>query len=176
MDVNTGEVLSLISLPDYNLNVRKDIKDKSFTNKITAEFTPPKTWKLEEDLGFREGSLTKDQIKLLKDVGANVKDSGMITCTKGMRTDLASTPRICWALISPWDVARAAIIHDHLYAALRLYWQDTEIFDYMTWKKGKDLADKIFLMGMKSADPKVPAWKMYPAYLAVRFFGSSSAS
>ena len=35
MDVNTGEVLSLISLPDYNLNTRKDIKDKSFTNKIT---------------------------------------------------------------------------------------------------------------------------------------------
>ena len=28
----------------------------SFTNKITAEFTPPKTWKLEEDLGFREGT------------------------------------------------------------------------------------------------------------------------
>ena len=35
MDVNTGEILSLISLPDYNLNTRKDIKDKSFTNKIT---------------------------------------------------------------------------------------------------------------------------------------------
>ena len=33
----------------------------SFTNKITAEFTPPKTWKLEEDLGFREGSLTKQR-------------------------------------------------------------------------------------------------------------------
>ena len=35
MDVRTGEILSLISLPDYNLNVRQDIKDKSFTNKIT---------------------------------------------------------------------------------------------------------------------------------------------
>ena len=48
----------------------------SFTNKITAEFTPPKTWKLEEDLGFREGTLTKEQVKLLRDVGANIKDSG----------------------------------------------------------------------------------------------------
>ena len=95
----------------------------SFTNKITAEFTPPKTWKLEEDLGFREGTLTKEQVKLLRDVGANIKDSGVITCTKGMRTDLASTPRIIWALISPWDVARAAIIHDHLYAKLRLYYK-----------------------------------------------------
>ena len=35
MDAKTGEVLSLISLPDYNLNKRQDIKDKDFTNKIT---------------------------------------------------------------------------------------------------------------------------------------------
>ncbi len=146
----------------------------SFTNKITAEFTPPKTWKLKEDLGFREGSLTKDQIKMLRDVGANIKDSGMITCTKGMRTDLASTPRICWALISPWDVARAAIIHDHLYAALRSYC-DEEDYSPDIWKKGKDLSDTIFLLGMKSADPKVPAWKIYPAYWAVRLFGRWSA-
>ena len=34
MDVNTGEILSLISLPDYNLNLRQDLKDKNFTNKI----------------------------------------------------------------------------------------------------------------------------------------------
>ena len=146
----------------------------NFTNKITAEFTPPKTWKLEEDLGFREGSLTKDQIQLLKDVGANIKDSGMITCTKGMRTDLASTPRIIWALISPWDVARAAIIHDHLYAKLRLYYK-TDSMMQSKWENAKVLSDKIFLLGMKSADPKVPFWKMYPAYWAVRLFGRWSA-
>ena len=35
MNINTGEILSLISLPDYNLNSRQDIKDKNFTNKIT---------------------------------------------------------------------------------------------------------------------------------------------
>ena len=35
MDIKTGEVMSLISLPDYNLNQRQDIKDKDFTNKIT---------------------------------------------------------------------------------------------------------------------------------------------
>ena len=146
----------------------------SFTNKIVAEFTPPKTWKLEEDLGFREGSLTKDQVELLRGVGANIKDSGMITCTKGMRTDLASTPRICWALISPWDVARAAIIHDHLYAKLRLYYQKENMVQ-SKWENAKVLSDKIFLLGMKSADPKVPFWKMYPAYWAVRLFGRWSA-
>jgi len=35
MDINTGEVLSLVSLPDYNINLRKDIKSRDYTNKIT---------------------------------------------------------------------------------------------------------------------------------------------
>ena len=35
MNVNNGEVLSLVSLPDYNINLRNSISDKNFTNKIT---------------------------------------------------------------------------------------------------------------------------------------------
>ena len=35
MDAKTGEIMSLISLPDYTLNIRQNIKDKNFTNKIT---------------------------------------------------------------------------------------------------------------------------------------------
>ena len=35
MDSNTGEVLSLISLPDYNINLRNDISSHNYTNKIT---------------------------------------------------------------------------------------------------------------------------------------------
>lgn len=35
MDVNNGEVLSLISLPDYNINIRKDISDLKYMNQIT---------------------------------------------------------------------------------------------------------------------------------------------
>ena len=156
-----------------------------FTNKIVAEFTPPKTWKLQDDLAFREASLSKDEIKLLRDVGANIKDSGRITCTKGMRTDLASTPRIVWGLISPWDVARAAIIHDHLYASLRKYYKDnitvsdSELKKEVSknnWTKARALSDRIFLLGMKSSDPKVPVWKIYPAYWAVRVFGRWSAN
>jgi len=95
-----------------------------------------------------------------------------------MRTDLASTPRIIWALISPWDVARAAIIHDHLYAKLRLYYHSNHGMNsnwYWKWKDAKVLSDKIFLLGMKSSDPKVPFWKMYPAYWAVCLFGRWSA-
>ena len=35
MDIDTGEVLSLVSLPDYDLNVRQEIKHENFMNKIT---------------------------------------------------------------------------------------------------------------------------------------------
>ena len=35
MDVNSGEILSLVSLPDYNINLRDDIKDVRYMNHIT---------------------------------------------------------------------------------------------------------------------------------------------
>ena len=35
MDVNTGDVISLVSLPNFNINIRSTIKDKSYINKIT---------------------------------------------------------------------------------------------------------------------------------------------
>ena len=35
MDVQTGEVLSLVSLPDYNINLRNNISHSDYTNKIT---------------------------------------------------------------------------------------------------------------------------------------------
>ena len=35
MNANNGEVLSLVSLPDFNINKRNDLKDKVFMNKIT---------------------------------------------------------------------------------------------------------------------------------------------
>ena len=35
MDVNNGDVISLVSLPNFNINQRTTIKDKKFINKIT---------------------------------------------------------------------------------------------------------------------------------------------
>jgi cell division protein FtsI (penicillin-binding protein 3) len=35
MDVQSGEVLSLVSLPDYNVNIRNDISDVKYMNQIT---------------------------------------------------------------------------------------------------------------------------------------------
>ena len=35
MDVNNGDIISLVSLPNFNINQRITIKDKKFINKIT---------------------------------------------------------------------------------------------------------------------------------------------
>jgi cell division protein FtsI (penicillin-binding protein 3) len=35
MDVNSGEIISLVSLPNFNINHRETIKDEKFINKIT---------------------------------------------------------------------------------------------------------------------------------------------
>ena len=35
MNVENGEVLSLVSLPNFDINLRKDVKDKKYMNKIT---------------------------------------------------------------------------------------------------------------------------------------------
>ena len=42
----------------------------NFNAKISAEFTPPKTWKLEKELSFKKHLLTKEDIELLKMMGS----------------------------------------------------------------------------------------------------------
>jgi len=119
--------------------------------------------------------LTQAEIGTLHQVGANISGVGRVTCKTGMVTDLASVPRICWAVLSPWDVARAAVIHDHLYSTLRKYYH-SKLMNKSKWRKARALSDKVFLLGMKSADPKVSKFKMYSAYWAVRMFGRWPAS
>ena len=146
-----------------------------FNGKISAEFTPPKTWELERALSFKTSELTEDEIDCLQKVGANINGTGRVTCKKGMKTDLASVPRIVWNVIAPWDVARAAVIHDHLYAVLRKY-HDSYSMDKEVWKRARALSDKVFLLGMDAAEPPVPAWKKKSAYYSVRLFGRWPAS
>ena len=146
-----------------------------FNGKINAEFTPPKTWVLDKALSFTPDNMKEIDIKLLKEVGVNINTEGKITCKKGMQTDLASVPRACWAFISPWDVARAAVIHDHIYAALRKYYASGDCSE-LRWSEARVLADDILLMGMNSAEPAVPCWKKFFCYWSVRVFGGGPAS
>jgi hypothetical protein len=144
-----------------------------FNDKISAEFHPPRKWVLERALSYTNADLDVDS---LKEIGVQVTKDGKITCKKGFVTDLASVPRICWMLIAPWDIARAAIIHDLLYKRIREYRAklDKDNLQYnqiSAYKAAKKEADKVFLAAMKDADPSVPKWKIYSAYYSVVLFG-----
>lgn len=144
-----------------------------FNDKISAEFHPPRKWVLERALSYTNKDLDVDS---LKEIGVQVTKDGKITCKKGFVTDLASVPRICWMFIAPWDIARAAIIHDLLYKRIRQYRAklDTDNLQYdeiSAYKAAKKEADKVFLAAMKDADPSVPKWKIYSAYYSVVLFG-----
>ena len=141
-----------------------------FNGKISAEFTPPKTWVLNRALSFQTDELTESEIECLKEVGANINESGRVTCKKGMVTDLASVPRIVWNIIAPWDVARAAIIHDLLYQRIRQY-RCAGGDDKKVISEAKQASDDVFHMAMKDADPSVAKWKIAAAYYSVRLFG-----
>ena len=139
-----------------------------FNNKISAEFHPPKKWILERPLSYQNEEI--DEVAL-ESVGVKCPAS-KITCAKGFVTDLASVPRAIWWLISPWDIARAAIIHDLLYKRIRQYRAKEGIHDeHSNVKAAKKASDNVFLMAMKDADPDIPKWKMYAAYYAVVLCG-----
>jgi len=146
----------------------------SFNGLIKAEFTPPRTWVLSRELSFRTDALSKEEVELLQISGANCSSAGEIFVKPGFNTDLASVPRALWAFISPWDIARSAIIHDHLYACCRDYFE-SKGSNKDLWKKIRKAADKVFMLAMNAAEPPVPQWKKKSAYYAVRAFGGKAA-
>ena len=145
----------------------------SFNNKISAEFDPPRKWILERALSYQNEEM---DIDALEKVGVKCP-AHRVTCKKGFVTDLASVPRICWMFIAPWDVARAAIIHDLLYKRIRQYRAQIDKDDINinvkinTYRTAKVASDKVFLSAMLDAEPSVPKWKIYAAYYAVVLFG-----
>ena len=151
----------------------------TFNNKIMAEFNPPRKWVLGRDLSYTTHDLTVDEVKALKGVGVKVKrdtnKTETITVPTGFVTDLASVPRAMWWAIAPFDVARAAIIHDILYKSIRQYrhkMQDKQ--DNALVKAAKKASDKVFLLAMNDAEPSVPKWKKYSAWKAFDLFGNGS--
>ena len=138
----------------------------SFNNKISAEYNPPRKWVLERALSYRDRNIDVDT---LEKIGVKCP-AHKITCKKGFTTDLASVPRGIWWLIAPWDIARAAIIHDLLYKRIRQYRADGGD-DKDVISEAKKASDDVFHMAMKDAEPSVAKWKIAAAYYSVRMFG-----
>ena len=143
-----------------------------FNNKISAEYNPPRKWILERALSYTNQDIDEDA---LERVGVSIKGC-KISVKKGFVTDLASVPRICWAFIAPWDVARAAIIHDLLYKRIRQYRAEKKkklenFEDPKVIREAKRASDNVFHMAMKDAEPPIAGWKIAAAYYSVRMFG-----
>ena len=143
-----------------------------FNNKIEAEFNPPRKWILSRMLTYTNPEIDEDA---LERVGVEVKGC-KITVRKDFVTDLASVPRMCWAFVAPWDVARAAIIHDLLYKRIRQYRaekrkQEFNFEDPKVIREAKRASDNVFHMAMKDAEPPIAGWKIAAAYYSVRMFG-----
>ena len=143
-----------------------------FNNKIEAEFDPPRKWVLSRALTYTNPDIDEDA---LERVGVEIKGS-KISVKKDFVTDLASVPRMCWAFIAPWDVARAAIVHDLLYKRIRQYRAECSkklknSEDPKVISEAKKASDDVFHMAMKDANPPVAGWKIAAAYYSVRMFG-----
>ena len=136
---------------------------------LDAIFLPPRNWVLNNALKF-VADLNEVEISKLARCGVAVKDNGEVTVPAGYITDLASVPRIAWAVIAPFDVARAAVIHDVLYGALRKVLVVKGLHP-QTVKVLRAQADNVFRKGMDDADPNIPDWKIFSCFWAVRPFG-----
>ena len=147
-----------------------------FNDKIEAEFDPPRKWILSRALTYTNPDIDEDALEC---VGVSVKATDRpsrvkkITVAQGFVTDLASVPRMCWAFVAPWDVARAAIIHDLLYKRIRQY-RSAGGDDKKVISAAKKAADDVFHIAMKDAEPSVANWKIAAAYYSVRMFGRLS--
>ena len=144
-----------------------------FNGLLDAKFHPPRQWVLNTKLVYEDDNLTENEMVALKNVKAPIDmRSGKVTAPAGLKTDMASVPKFMWWLIAPFDVARAAVIHDVLYAKIRNYryhgGADNVAFH------AKTVSDLVFKHAMDDAEPPVPGWKKYLCYQAVNWFGKSS--
>ena len=155
---------------------------KVWSGKLKCTFHGPRHWELDKDLWFLSTQVYQyfsEWRELGVELTRTIKREGppstkaKVIIRAGYHTDLASIHRLAWSFIAPWDVARAAIIHDLLYKKIRLYraggGDDNQLI-----KKAKDASDNVFLMAMKDANPSVSSWKIRSAYWSVRLFGKWS--
>ena len=146
---------------------------KVWSGKLDCTFHGKMHWELNKEMWFLSEAANK-HYDMWKQMGVKITRPSKSTKAKvhapaGYDTDLASIPRIGWMVVAPWDVARAAIIHDVLYGALREAFEtdwDVKIINEM-----RKAADNVFREGMQAAEPKIPNWKSSPCFWSVRPFG-----
>ena len=146
---------------------------KVWSGKLDCTFHGKMHWELNKEMWFLSEAANK-HYDMWKEMGVKITRTAKATKAKvhapaGYDTDLASIPRIGWMVVAPWDVARAAIIHDVLYGALREAFDND--WDVKVINEMRKAADNVFREGMQAAEPKIPNWKSSPCFWSVRPFG-----
>lgn len=142
-----------------------------FNGLLKCEFLTKNKWKLIEPLTF-EVKLSHAQHHLLSEFTAEHRvkklENGntLIHVEEGFVCDLASIPRILWIFLSPWDIARPAVIHDSLYVDLEKYTKSTP--EFAAYRK---VADEVFAEALKETMPLVNNVYRTFCFRAVRAFG-----
>ena len=108
-------------------------------------------WVLEGDYAYQDGATR-------------------LTVPAGFRFDLASVPRLFWALVAPFELSIVGpLLHDFLY---RYAGDPPPPATQPPRRYTRREADALFRDVM--AAEGVPAWRRHAAYLATRLFGARS--
>ena len=87
MDIENGEILSLVSLPDFDINLRADVRDRKYINKITKGVYELgsifKTFTVA--IGLESGLITPETI--IKNIPKSIK------CSKYSISDIKEFPK-----------------------------------------------------------------------------------
>ena len=87
MDIENGEILSLVSLPDFDINLRADVRDRKYINKITKGVYELgsifKTFTVA--IGLENGLITPETI--IKNIPKSIK------CSKYSISDIKEFPK-----------------------------------------------------------------------------------
>ena len=151
---------------------------KVWSGKLDCTFHGKMHWELNKEMWFLSEAANEHYdewkemgVKITRTVKRNgpAPTKARVHAPAGYDTDLASIPRIGWMVVAPWDVARAAIIHDVLYGALREAFETN--WDVKLINEMRKAADNVFREGMEAAEPKIAKWKSSPCFWSVRPFG-----
>ena len=150
---------------------------KIWSGKLKCTFHGPRHWELDKDLWFlstQAHQYFSEWRELGVEVTRTIKREGppstkaKVIIRAGYHTDLASIHRLAWSFIAPWYVARAAVIHDVLYEALR---ENKAKFSKEKIKELRKNADSVMLEGMTAAQPTVPNLKVKVVFRVLRITG-----
>lgn len=126
----------------------------SFTKPLKVENVDDTHWKLLEEFDYYIG---------------DVDSARSVRVPAGFVTDFASIPKILWNILPPWGkYGKAAVIHDYMYTAHKVSFED-ETGNVSLVDIERKQADDVFLEAMKVLGVGVVT--RYAMYYAVRVFG-----